>query len=81
MSTILTTLELTRRFGGIVAVDRVTLSIAAGEVFRLLGRNAAGKSSLIKMFTTLLPPTSGKAMVAGFDIVREAGSIYPRIVT
>ncbi len=75
MSFILTTQALTRRFGDIVAVDRVSVSVAAGEVFGLLGRNAAGKSTLIKMLTTLLPPTSGQAAVAGFDIVREAARV------
>jgi ABC-2 type transport system ATP-binding protein len=75
MASILSTQALTRRFGSIVAVDRVTLSVTAGEVFGLLGRNAAGKSTLIKMLTTLLPPTAGKATVAGFDIVREAAQV------
>ncbi|KIF81658.1 ATP-binding cassette domain-containing protein [Noviherbaspirillum autotrophicum] len=75
MPFILTTQSLTRRFGDIVAVDGATFSIAAGETFGLLGRNAAGKSTLIKMLTTLLPPTSGSATVSGFDIVREAAQV------
>lgn len=75
MTLVLTTQSLTRRFGDIVAVDGATLSIPAGEAFGLLGRNAAGKSTLIKMLTTLLPPTSGSATVAGFDIVREAAQV------
>jgi len=62
---------LTRRFGALTAVDRLTLSVEAGEVFGLLGPNGAGKSTVIKMLTTLLPPTSGWAHVAGFDIVRQ----------
>lgn len=57
------------------AVDRVTLSVAAGEIFGLLGRNGAGKSTLIKMLTTLLPPSSGSAQVAGFDIKSEAAKV------
>lgn len=60
---ILETHELTRRFGDLVAVDRVTLTVDTGEVFGLLGRNGAGKSTLIKMLTTLLPPSSGAAEV------------------
>jgi len=72
---ILATQSLTRRFGNILAVDRATLSVPEGEVFGLLGRNAAGKSTLIKMLTTLLPPTSGSATVAGFDIVRQAAQV------
>ena len=79
MATILATDRLTRRFGGVVAVDALTLSVEEGEVFGLLGRNGAGKSTLIKMLTTLLPPTGGKAEVAGFDIVRDAASVRATI--
>jgi ABC-2 type transport system ATP-binding protein len=70
--TILQTAQLTRRFGALTAVDSLTLSVDAGEVFGLLGPNGAGKSTAIKMLTTLLPPTAGSAQVAGFDIVRQA---------
>ena len=73
--TILDTEALTRRFGSQTAVDSLTLSIEAGEVFGLLGPNGAGKTTTIKMLTTLLPPTSGQAHVAGFDIVRQANDV------
>ena len=63
---------LTRRFGTFTAVDAVTLSVNAGEVFALLGSNGAGKTTTIKMLTTLLPPTSGEARVAGFSIINQA---------
>ena len=69
--TILETTDLTRQFGTFTAVDRLTLSVAAGEVFGLLGPNGAGKSTSIKMLTTLLPPTRGTATVAGYDIARH----------
>lgn len=69
---ILETRSLTRQFGDLTAVDRLDLSVEAGEVFGLLGPNGAGKTTVIKMLTTLLPPTSGKAYVAGFDVVRES---------
>ena len=69
------TRELTRRFGNLTAVDRLTLSIPARSIFGLLGTNGAGKSTVIKMLTTLLPPTSGTASVAGYDIVREPESV------
>ena len=49
--------NLTRRFGTFTAVDALTLSVNAGEVFGLLGSNGAGKTTTIKMITTLLPPT------------------------
>lgn len=71
----LQTEALTRRFGTLTAVDALTLSIDAGEVFGLLGPNGAGKSTVIKMLTTLLPPTAGTARVAGFDIVRQATQV------
>jgi ABC-2 type transport system ATP-binding protein len=64
--------NLTRRFGAFTAVDALTLSVNAGEVFGLLGSNGAGKTTTIKMLTTLLPPTSGEARVAGFSITTQA---------
>ena len=67
--------ELTRRFGPLTAVDRLTLSVSPGAIFGLLGPNGAGKSTAIKMLTTLLEPTSGTARVAGFDVVREAPQV------
>jgi ABC-2 type transport system ATP-binding protein len=72
---ILETEALTRRFGLLTAVDALTISVEAGEVFGLLGPNGAGKTTAIKMLTTLLPPTSGKATVAGFDITRQAAKV------
>jgi ABC-2 type transport system ATP-binding protein len=74
-ATVVETRDLTRRFGDIRAVDAFTLSIAPGEVVGLVGRNGAGKTTVIKMLTTLLAPTSGSATVGGFDIVRQAASV------
>jgi ABC-2 type transport system ATP-binding protein len=71
----LETEALTRRFGPLTAVDALTISVEAGEVFGLLGPNGAGKTTVIKMLTTLLPPSSGKATVAGFDITRQAAKV------
>jgi ABC-2 type transport system ATP-binding protein len=62
--------DLTRRFGPVLAVDHVSLSIAPGEVFALIGPNGAGKSTLMKMFTTMLPPTSGQVIIAGLDVAK-----------
>jgi ABC-2 type transport system ATP-binding protein len=64
--------HLTRRFGSFTAVNELTLSVNAGEIFGLLGSNGAGKTTTIKMLTTLLPPTSGEARVAGFSIRTRA---------
>ncbi len=63
---------LTKRFAEVVAVDQLQLSVEAGEMFALLGPNGAGKSTTIKMLTTLLPPTSGRARVAGLDVATSA---------
>ncbi len=72
---ILETQQLTRNFKSLRAVDALDLSVEPGEVFGLLGPNGAGKTTTIKMLTTLLPPTSGKAIVAGFDVVRQSTSV------
>jgi len=72
---ILQTQALTRRFGNLTAVNEMTISVERGEIFGLLGPNGAGKTTAIKIFTTLLPPTSGAASVAGFDVVRDAASV------
>jgi len=71
--------ELTRRFGPLVAVDRVSLQIAAGETFALIGPNGAGKSTLMKMLTTMLPPSSGRAVVAGYDVARQPQQVRAHI--
>jgi ABC-2 type transport system ATP-binding protein len=69
---ILETRALTRRFGDLVAVDALTIQVQTGQIFGLLGSNGAGKTTVIKMLTTLLPPSSGTATVAGFDIRTQA---------
>lgn len=65
------TSELTRRFNGLVAVDKLNISVQRGEVFGLLGPNGAGKTTTISMLCTILKPTSGSAKVNGFDIVKQ----------
>lgn len=72
---VLETEALTRRFGSLTAVDGLTTSVESGEVFGLIGPNGAGKTTVIKMLTTLLPPTSGNARVAGFDITHHASDV------
>jgi len=72
---VLETRSLTRLFGPLTAVDSLEISVEPGEVFGLVGPNGAGKTTVIKMLTTLLPPTSGNASVAGYDIVHQSGQV------
>jgi ABC-2 type transport system ATP-binding protein len=62
---------LTRRFGSFVAVDGVTLKIPKGQLYGFLGLNGAGKTTMIRMLTTLLPPSAGAATLWGHHIVKE----------
>lgn len=71
--------NLVKRFGEITAVDGVSLEIPEGEVFGLLGPNGAGKTTLISMLATLVRPTSGTALVAGFDINKQSLNVRHNI--
>jgi ABC-2 type transport system ATP-binding protein len=73
------TRDLVRRFGDFTAVDGVNLRVARGAFFGFLGPNGAGKSTTIKMLTGLLAPTSGRALVAGRDIMAEPSEVKRRI--
>lgn len=67
--------QLTKQYGAKVAVDRITLNIADGELFALLGMNGAGKTTLINMLSTITQPTSGDALLNGKSIVTEADQV------
>jgi ABC-2 type transport system ATP-binding protein len=67
--------QLVKRFGEFTAVKGVSFSVEEGEVFGLLGPNGAGKSTLIRMLTTLLAPTSGTALINGFDILKQPDDV------
>ena len=70
--------NLTKRFGGFVAVDGVSFDVRGGETFALLGPNGSGKTTVLKCLTGLAAPTSGGVSVGGFDLgknVREAGRL------
>jgi ABC-2 type transport system ATP-binding protein len=72
--------RLEREFkGGIRAVDGIDLQVAPGEVYGFLGPNGAGKSTTVLMLTTLLPPTGGRASVAGFDVQTQGPEVRTRI--
>lgn len=62
------TRDLTRRFGGFIAVDAVSFKVGSGEIFGLLGANGAGKTTLIRMLCGLLPPSRGSARIADIDV-------------
>jgi len=64
--------HLHKSFGGTVAVSDVSFEVARGEVIGFLGPNGAGKSTVLRMVTGVFPPTSGRATIAGRDVVREA---------
>ncbi len=61
------------------ALAGVSMEVAAGEIYALLGPNGAGKTTLLSILTTLIEPTSGKAAVAGFDVVRQPAEVRRRI--
>jgi ABC-2 type transport system ATP-binding protein len=63
--------DVTRRYGSVTAVDRVSFTIGCGEVVGFLGPNGAGKSTVLKMISTWLPLTDGRVHVAGHDVERE----------
>ncbi len=67
--------DLTKRFGTLVAVDRLSLEIGPGEIFGFIGPNGAGKSTTMKILACLLSPDSGRAAVGGFDVMREGPQI------
>jgi ABC-2 type transport system ATP-binding protein len=71
---------LAREFkGGVRAVDGIDLEVAPGEIYGFLGPNGAGKSTTVLMLTTLLPPTSGTATVAGYDVVSDGAKVRDAI--
>jgi len=76
---IIQTINLTRAFGDILAVDRISISIYPGEVFGFLGPNGAGKTTTVRMLAALLEPTSGEAYVAGFQVGKEDQEIRRQI--
>jgi ABC-2 type transport system ATP-binding protein len=70
---------LVRRFKDVRAVEGIDLRIEPGEIYGFLGPNGAGKSTTVHMLTTLLPPTAGRATVAGFDVVHDGPKVRATI--
>ena len=81
--TIIETVGLRKTFGGrgghVEAVAGVDLKVAGGDIFGFLGPNGAGKTTTLRILATLLPPTTGTARVAGFDVARQAREVRTRI--
>jgi len=67
--------HIVKKFGDFTAVDDVSFAVKDGEIFGLLGPNGAGKSTLIRMMTTLIPITSGKALIAGHDVQKDPDAV------
>jgi ABC-2 type transport system ATP-binding protein len=76
---IIEVMNLTKKYGELIAVNNVSFEVKEGEVFGLLGPNGAGKTTLISMLCTILRPTSGTAKVSGFDIVKEEDKVRKSI--
>ena len=71
--------QVTRYFGRVMAVDRVSFQVEKGEILGFLGPNAAGKTTTMRILTTYLPATSGTASVAGFDVHQDSMQVRKRI--
>src|SRR5208282_778347 len=75
----ISTENLTRRFGELIAVDDMNLRVAAGQFFGFLGPNGAGKSTTIKMLTGLLAPSAGRMEILGLDLVANPVEVKRQI--
>ncbi len=71
--------RLTRRYGSFLAVDHISFSAKKGEILGLLGPNGAGKTTTIRMLTGFMPPSEGKAKVAGFDVFEDSLEVRRRV--
>ena len=71
--------NLVKRFGELVAVDNISFAVTAGEIFGFLGPNGAGKTTTINILCTLSKPTSGRAILNGYDVVRQQSQVRQSI--
>ena len=77
--TVIHTTNLTKRFGDFTAVNEISFEVSAGEIFGFLGANGAGKTTAMRILCGLLSPTSGEAVVAGYDVYRQNEEIKKHI--
>ncbi|MDH3313031.1 MAG: ATP-binding cassette domain-containing protein [Nitrosopumilus sp.] len=73
------TKSLTKSFGDVIAVNDISFLVVSGEIFGFLGPNGAGKSTTMMILTTLLKPTSGQALISGFDVMTDAKKVRESI--
>src|ERR671930_2125529 len=78
-SSAIRSVALVRDFEGVAAVRGVDLDVHTGEIYGFLGPNGAGKSTTVRMLCTLLAPSGGRAVVAGYDVATEPGQVRLRI--
>ena len=78
MQILIETINLTKKFGDVTAVDGVTLRVDEGEVFGFLGPNGAGKTTTVRMLCCLISKTSGEARIGGYDVGKESDSLKIR---
>ena len=76
---IIRTRDLTRRFGSLTAVDRLSIEVAPGEIFGLVGPDGAGKTTTLRLLCGLMDPTEGEARVAGYDVAHDSQAVKDRI--
>src|SRR5215471_18524597 len=75
----ITVTELTKKYARNTAVDHISFEVHKGEIVGFLGPNGAGKTTTMRMLTCFLPPTSGTAQVAGFDVLEQPLEVKKRI--
>ena len=73
------TRALTKKFGEVIAVDRLSIEVNEGEVFGFLGPNGAGKTTTIRMLSSLIAPSSGESTVAGYAVGKDDYEIRKRV--
>ena len=79
MDTVIKTDKLTKRFGAFIAANEITLEVYKGEIFGFLGANGAGKTTAMRMLCGLSTPSSGNAIIAGFDVYKQTEKIKKNI--
>src|SRR5437764_11496015 len=79
MTTAVRARDLTKVYGDLTAVDRLSLEVREGEVFAFLGANGSGKTTTIRMLCGIITPTAGQGRVLGYDVATDSESIKGRI--